>query len=69
MALLSKITKKEVCSNDEEYVNKQGIQKNSDDEVVAYYTNNSDNKVYKMPIGGNFKNSLVKKSASSFRSS
>lgn len=65
LALILKTTRKEVCFDGEANDNKEGLLMNSDDETLAYYSNNSVNKFYMKPIGGNFKNNSFKKSLSS----
>lgn len=64
LALVSKTTRKEACSDGEVDENKEVILMNFDDEVVAYYSNNRVKKFQQKPIGGNFNNSSFKKSFS-----
>lgn len=54
-----------MCSDGEADDCEGGLLKNYDDKVVSYYSNNSVNKFYMKPIGGNFKNNSFKKSLSS----
>lgn len=58
--LVSKTTRKEVCSDSEADENKEDVLMISDEEVVAYYSYNKVKKFYKKPIGGNINNKSVK---------
>lgn len=61
MTLVSKTTTKENESNEEVKEGEEGFILNSDDEVVAYYSNNTVKKFFNKPISGNFKISSEKK--------
>ena len=64
LALISKTNVKDACSDDVDGKSEEGVIVNSDDEAVAYYSNNNVKKVYKKSIKGNFKNNSFKKVAS-----
>ncbi|XP_042751473.1 uncharacterized protein LOC111903530 [Lactuca sativa] len=66
LALVSKTTGKEVCSDGEADETEESHLMNYDDEVVDCYSNNMVRKFYKKRIGGNFNNRSVKKSLSNF---
>lgn len=53
-----------MCFDEEENVDEEGFIVNSDDEVVAYYSNNNMAKFYKKPLKGNFKGNMFKKAPS-----
>lgn len=66
MELVSKNIMKEFGYDGEADKNEEGFLMNSDDEVIAYYSNNRFKKFYKKPINGNFDNSSMKKSLSNY---
>lgn len=64
MDLVSKANVKENKSDVEAKEDEEGFLINSDDEAVAYYSNNRVNKFFKKLINGSFKNNFEKKQVS-----
>lgn len=61
LALVSKVSSKEVGFDDDVGDVEEGFLLNLDDEVVAYYSNNKVKKIFKKPFSGKFKNSSESK--------
>lgn len=59
LALFSKTSNIEVCSDGEADDREEGMLMTYDEEVVPYYSNNTVKKFYKNPVGGNFKKKLI----------
>lgn len=62
LALVSKTNVKDPCFDDEDGENEEGFIVNSDDEVMAYYSNNNVKK-FKKIVKENFKNNPFKKTS------
>ena len=64
LAFVSNTNVIESCYNVKDGENEEGLIVNSDDEIVAYYSNNNVKNFYKKPMKGNLKNNTFKKTTS-----